>query len=75
MSKITEINPLPKSVEAWGRCLMLHKKRPVYTGKKVMKYQGCFKEEIEAAKSHDIASIKEFGKNARVNFNDSILTQ
>lgn len=35
ISKITEINPIPKEVQAWGRCLLLHKKRPVYTGKKV----------------------------------------
>lgn len=28
MSKITEINPLPKEVEAWVRCRLLHTKRP-----------------------------------------------
>lgn len=35
MSKITEISSLPGHVEAWARCRLLHKKRPVYTGKKV----------------------------------------
>ena len=35
MSKITEISPLPKHVEAWARCTLLHRKRPIYTGKKV----------------------------------------
>ncbi len=35
MSKITQINPLPKHLEALLVCRLLHKKRPVYTGKKI----------------------------------------
>lgn len=35
MSKITEISPLPSHLEAWARCTLLHRKRPVYTGNKI----------------------------------------
>ena len=35
MSKLTEISPLPKNIIAWVRCNLLHKKKPVYTGKKI----------------------------------------
>jgi hypothetical protein len=35
MSKITEISPFPAHIKAWARCRLLHKKRPIYTGKKI----------------------------------------
>lgn len=34
-NKITKVNPLPKEVEAWALCRLLHTKRPVQTGKKI----------------------------------------
>lgn len=43
----------------WRAYLIINKK---------MKHLGCFGSEIEAAKAHDIASLKEFGKYATVNF-------
>lgn len=32
MNKITS---LPTHVEAWARCMLLHRKRPIYTGNEV----------------------------------------
>ncbi len=35
MSELTQLNTLHKNIVAWGRCNLLHKKRPFYTGNKV----------------------------------------